>query len=161
MANNVQLRLAIWTYLISSCCVTYAAELSLSDGLDTLTVKLISVSLGFAVLGGMASTIPKIIDPKVVVANKAAVMFKDIVWSFFAGMVILFFCIWRELPWPLTYLLILVGGAGNAKIVDLAVNNKLAETMFSIIERIMSAFTSAKEITKAPPPTRDLEDPKP
>ena len=161
MANNVQLRLAIWTYLLSSCCVTYAAELSLSDGLDTLTVKLISVSLGFAVLGGMASTIPKIIDPKVVVENKAAVMFKDIVWSFFAGLLVLFFCIWREVPWPLTYFLILVGGAGNAKIVDLAVNNKLAETMYGIIERFINAFSAAKDSTKASPPTRDLDDPKP
>lgn len=163
VANNSQLRWAIWTYLISSCCVTYAAEMTLSQGLETLTVKLVSVALGFSVLGGMASTLPKIVNPKVIIPNKLAEVFKDIVASLFAGMLILLFCIWQEYSWALTFIMILVGGAGNAKIVDLAINNKLAETLFGILERVMSAFSSAKDATKdvAQPPKRDLEDPKP
>lgn len=142
MANNLQLRWAICVYLLSSCCLTYAAELTLSQGLDTLTLKIVSAAIGFSCLGGMASTIPKIINPNVVVTNKLAVVFKDIVASFFAGLLILLFSIWREYSWPLTFILILIGGAGNAKIVDLAANNRLTEVVFGIIERFLGAFTA-------------------
>lgn len=160
MANNSQLRWAIWTYLISSCCVTYAAEMSLSQGLETLTVKLVSVALGFSVLGGMASTLPKIVNPKVIIPNKVAEIVKDIFYSMFAGVLILLFSIWQEYSWSLTFLMILVGGAGNAKIVDLAINNKLAEAAFGILERVMGAFSNIKD-TAQTQPKPDVEDPKP
>lgn len=124
MAKNVQLKRALWAYLL--CCwgsVVYASELSFAEGIESVPFKAIGYVLVLALLGGMAATLPKMLNPAVAIRSIPLEVVKDAVCSIVAGLIVFFTAIWQEWPWALTCLLILLGGAGNAKFIDLLLNN--------------------------------------
>lgn len=151
MAKNTQLKRVLWAYLL--CCwasVVYASELSFAEGIESVPFKALGYVLGLSVLGGMAGTLPKIVNPAITINNVWLEMLKDTISSIAAGLLIFFFTIWREWPWSLQCLLILLGGAGGTKVLDLALNNGLLPGV--------AAWLSSKG-PGVPPPQPDKVDP--
>jgi hypothetical protein len=149
VAKNIQLKQVLWAYLL--CCwasVVYASELSFAEGIESVPFKAIGYVLGLSVLGGMAGTLPKIVNPAITISNVWLEMLKDTISSIVAGLLIFFFATWQNWPWALQCLLILLGGAGNAKVVDLALNNGL-------LPRVAQAFG---KVPGAPPQEPDKAD---
>ena len=149
MAKNIQLKQVLWTYLF--CCwasLAYAAEMTFAEGVDSVPFKAFGYVIGLAVLGGMAGTLPKIVNPAIQIQNVWLEMLKDTISAIAAGLLIFFFTIWREWPWSLQCLLILLGGAGGTKVLDLALNNGL-------LPRVAEAFGK----TPGAPPQPDRANP--
>jgi hypothetical protein len=103
--------------------VVYASELTFAEGIESLPFKAIGYVLVLSVLGGMAATLPKIINPAITIRSIPLEIVKDVVCSFVAGLIIFFAMIELKQTWSFTCLLILLGGAGGAKFIDLLLNN--------------------------------------
>lgn len=125
MANSVQrLKACLWFYLsFGYGSVLYASELTFAEGIESLPFKAIGYVLVLSVLGGMAATLPKIINPAITIRSIPLEIIKDVVCSFVAGLIIFFAMIELKQTWSFTCLLILLGGAGGAKFIDLLLNN--------------------------------------
>jgi hypothetical protein len=111
--------------MVAWATAAYAAELSFAEGIETVPFKAVVYVFFLSVLGGMAATLPKMLSPAIVIKNLPLEIIKDVVCSFVAGLILFLISIWQEWPWSLTCLLVLLGGAGNAKVIDLALNNGL------------------------------------
>lgn len=145
MAKYIQVKQVVWAYLF--CCwasIAYAAEMSFAEGVDSVPFKAFGYVIGLAVLGGMAGTLPKIVNPAIQIVNVWLEMLKDIISAIVAGLLIFFFTVWREWAWPLQCLLILLGGAGGTKVVDIALNNGL-------LPRVAEAFGKVPPVTPKEP----------
>lgn len=124
MARNVQLKRALWAYLL--CCwasVAYATEITFADGINSLTINVIGHVLVLSILGGMAGTLPKIVNPAVTIKSIPLEVFKDTVCSLVAGLIVFFAAVEFKLSWAWTCLGLLLGGAGGAKFIDVVLNN--------------------------------------
>lgn len=122
--STIELSRIIWFYILF-CWASfgYATELTFAEGIETIPFKAIVYVFGMSVLGGMAATLPKLVNAPNVIQNKTLEIIKDIVCSFVAGLILFLVAIWQEWPWSLTCLLVLLGGAGNAKFIDVVLNN--------------------------------------
>lgn len=123
MAKNVQLNRVLWVYILFCWVgIAYASELSFADGIESIPLKAFGYVAVLSILGGMAATLPKIINPAIVITNLPGEIIKDVVLSFFAGLVVFLVAIWWEWAWSKTCLVILLAGAGNAKFIDMVLN---------------------------------------
>lgn len=124
VAKNVQLKRVLWAYLLFCwASVVYASELTFAEGIDSIPLKAIGYVLVLSIVGGMGATLPKIVNPEIVIRNVPLEVVKDVVCSIVAGLIIFFTAIEMGWSWSLTCLLILLGGAGGAKFIDLLLNN--------------------------------------
>lgn len=124
VAKNVQLKRVIWAYLLFCwASIVYASELSFAEGVESIPFRAMGYVLVLSVLGGMAATLPKIINPVITIRSIPLEIVKDVVCSFVAGLIIFFAAIELTWSWSFTCLLILLGGAGGAKFIDLLLNN--------------------------------------
>lgn len=124
VARNVQLKQVLWAYLL--CCwasVAYATEITFADGINSLTLNVVGHVLVLSLLGGMASTLPKIVNPAVSIKSIPLEVFKDTVCSLVAGLIIFFIAVELQWSWAWTCLALILAGAGNAKFIDLVLNN--------------------------------------
>jgi hypothetical protein len=157
VGKNMQLKRVLWTYLL--CCwasVVYASELTFAEGVDSIPFRALGYVIGLAILGGMASTLPKIVNPTIQIRNVWLEMLKDTVASVVAGLVLFFLATWLQWPWPLQCLVILLGGAGNAKVIDMALNKGLMPGLSNALGKVPGA-AQHHEPDKAP--TNDAPTP--
>lgn len=148
MAKNVmQLRQIIWLHLLLCwASVVLASEPSFVEGIETVPLKAFGYVFVLSVLGGMAATIPKILLPQSAnIRSMWLEVIKDVVCSFVAGLLIFFFATWQKWPWALQCLLFLLGGAGNAKFIDIALNN-------GFFPRVAQALGKVPDPVVTPPP---------
>lgn len=137
MAKNVQLKQVLWAYIIFCwASIVYASEPSFAEGIESIPFKAVGYVAVLSVLGGMAATLPKIINPAVQIRNLSLEIAKDVVCSFVAGLIVFFIAIWFTWPWSMTCLLILLGGAGNAKFLDMALNNGFFPRMAQVFGKM-------------------------
>lgn len=146
VGKNMQLKRVLWAYLL--CCwasVVYASELTFAEGIDTIPFKALGYVFGLSILGGMAGTLPKIVNPNIQIRNVWLEMLKDTVASIVAGLILFFIGIWLNWAWSLQALLILLGGAGGAKVIDMALDKGLFPTVSHALGKVPGA--------PPPPPT--------
>lgn len=123
MAKSVQLNRVLWAYILFCWAgITYASELSFAEGLESIPLKAFGYVAVLSILGGMAATLPKVINPSIIISNLWGEILKDVVFSLLAGIIVFFIAIWWEWPWPQTCLAVLLSGAGNAKFLDMVIN---------------------------------------
>lgn len=126
VARNVQLRQVLWVYLLFCWgSVAYATEITFADGINSLTMNVVGHVLVLSILGGMAGTLPKIVNPAVQIRSIPLEILKDTICSLVAGLIFFFVAVELRLSWAWTCLLLLLGGAGGAKVIDLVLNNGL------------------------------------
>lgn len=148
MAKSVQLKQVLWAYILFCwVSIVYASEMSFSEGIESIPFKAIGYVAVLSVLGGMASTLPKIINPAVTIQNLPLEILKDVVCSCFAGVVIFFIALWLSWAWSLTCLFILLGGAGNAKFIDMALNNGFFPRMAQVFGKMPDSTMPPKDPT--------------
>lgn len=140
MAKNVQLKQIMWGYiLLCWMSVVFASDLSFAEGIESIPFKAFGYVAILSILGGMAATLPKIINPSIKIDNLYLEIIKDVVMSFVAGLILFFVAIWRVWPWSVTCLLIILGGAGNAKVLDIALNNGFFPRLAQIFGKMPDA----------------------
>lgn len=144
--SAIELSRIIWFYLLFLwASFGYATELSFAEGIETIPFKAIVYVFGMSVLGGMAATLPKLVNNPAQIQNKTLEVVKDVVCSFVAGLIVFLVAIWQEWTWSLTCLLVLLGGAGNAKFIDLVLNN-------GFFPRVAQAFGKVPDYGVPPAP---------
>lgn len=144
--SAIEIRRAIWFYVLFFWAYfAYAAELTFAEGIETVPFKAIVYVFVMSVLGGMAATLPKLVNAPNAIRNKPLEILKDVVCSFVAGLIVFLVAIWQGWPWSLTCLLVILGGAGNAKFIDLVLNN-------GFFPRVAQAFG------KSPEPVQSREE---
>jgi len=99
-----------------------ASDLSFAEGIESIPLKAFGYVAVLSILGGMAATLPKVINPTIVINNLWGEILKDVLFSFLAGLIVFLIAIWWEWPWAQTCLAILLSGAGNAKFLDMVIN---------------------------------------
>jgi hypothetical protein len=143
MAQKTQLNHVLWVYLLFCWAgIAYAADLSFAEGIESIPLKALGYVAVLSILGGMAATLPKIINPAVIIINVWGEIIKDVIFSLLAGIILFLVAVWWEWPWPQTCLAIILGGAGNAKFIDMVLNN-------GFFPRVAQAL--GKNTTAAPP----------
>lgn len=121
MAKSVQLRWAIWLYLILTwTAVCYAAEPNtLSQGLGAIPLRDIGTALFLSVVGGVAGTLVKLTKPDILVKNLALEIAKDSMSSLVVGLLTFFFSSWwTGVSYWLQAGLILIAGYGGSRVLD-------------------------------------------
>ena len=152
MAKSVQLKRVLAVYLLCCwCAVVYASELTFAQGIDSVPFKAIGFIFILSVFGGMAGTLPKLVNPDIKVRNVWLEMAKDIVASIVAGFFIFFITTWQEWSWALQCGLILIGGVGGTKVLDYA----LAKRLFPVLDRLFGENPAAV----VPPPAKEETPP--
>lgn len=150
--SAIELRQVIWLYfLICWAPFSYATELSFAEGIETIPFKAIAYVFILSILGGMAATLPKMLNPAVIIKNLPLEVIKDAVCSFVAGLIVFLVAIWQQWPWSLTCLLVLLGGAGNAKFIDLVLNN-------GFFPRVAQVFGKMPDPVPPPPAQPAVEE---
>ena len=102
VGKSMQLKRVLWAYLL--CCwasVVYASELTFAEGIESIPLKAVGYVFGLAILGGMAGTLPKIVNPNIQIRNVWLEMLKDTVASIVAGLIVFFLMAWLLWPWSL------------------------------------------------------------
>lgn len=122
MAKSVQLKWAIWIYLLLNwTAVAYASESPFVAGIETIPVKAVAYVFGLAIIGGAAGTLTKLSRPDIVVRNLPLEITKDIVASLAAGLLVFFFTSWWDnINFWLQAAFVTMAGYGGSKVLDLA-----------------------------------------
>lgn len=149
VATNKQLKRVLWAYLLFCwASVVYAAEVSFADGISSLTLNVVGHVFVLSILGGMAGTLPKIVNPQVQLRSIPLEVFKDTICSIVAGLIVFFAAVEMRFSWAWTCLLLLLGGAGGAKFIDLVLNN-------GFFPRVAQFFGKMPDPPPVPAPTRE------
>lgn len=152
MAKDVQLKQVLWAYLLFCwASLAYASDMTFAEGIESLPVRALGYVMVLSVLGGLAATLPKIVNPDIQIRNVPLEVVKDVVCSIVAGLIIFFAAIELSWSWSLACLMILLGGAGGAKFIDLLLNN-------GFFPRVAQFFGKVPEPVRPPaivPPQND------
>lgn len=148
MAQKTQLNHVLWVYLLFCWAgIAYAADLSFAEGIESVPLKALGYVAVLSILGGMAATLPKIINPAFIISNVWGEILKDTVFSLLAGIILFLVAVWWEWPWPQTCLAIILGGAGNAKFIDMVLNNGFFPRVAHMLGKGVEAPTSPRAPT--------------
>lgn len=141
MAKSVQLKWAIWIYmLLNWTAVAYASESPFVAGIEKIPAKAVVYVFGLAVLGGAAGTLTKLARTDIVVRNLSLEITKDIVASLAAGVfVFLFTSWWDDINFWLQAAFITLAGYGGSKVLDLALADGLLPWMQRVFGRNVDA----------------------
>lgn len=133
MAKSLQLRYAIWAYLLLNwSVVAYAAENSLADGIEAIPLKALAYVFVLSVVGGAAGTLTKLARPDAQVRNLSLEIAKDVLTSIVAGMLAFFITMWwKDVNYWLQAGLVTMAGYGGSKVLDVA----LAEGFLPWLQR--------------------------
>lgn len=122
MAKSLQLKYAIWAYLLLTwSALAYAADNPLVTGLESIPHKAIAYVLGLAIIGGAAGTLTKLSRPDTVVRNLPLEICKDILASIVAGLLAFFLASWaNRFDFWLIAAMVTMAGYGGSKMLDVA-----------------------------------------
>lgn len=122
MAKSLQLKYAIWTYLLMTwSVVAYAAENPLVAGIEAIPLKAVLYVFALSIVGGAAGTLTKLARPDIQVRNLPLEIAKDMVASVAAGLIVFFFTSWwDDVNFWLQAALVTMAGYGGSKVLDLA-----------------------------------------
>lgn len=119
MAKSLQLKTAIWAWLLVFwCSVAYAAETDLAKGLESIPFGAIKYVLIFSFIGGAVGTLNKITNPAVNVKRVWLEVLKDMLSSLLAGMLVFFFTSWSPISFWIQAALITLAGVGGSRVTD-------------------------------------------
>lgn len=139
MAKSLQLKYAIWLYLLLNwTAVAYAAENPLVEGLEAIPGKAIAYVLALSVVGGAAGTLTKLARPDIVIRSLGLEISKDVATSVLAGILMFFATSWT--PWVTFWpqaIAITMAGYGGSKTLDLALNDGFFPWMRSVAQRVL------------------------
>lgn len=141
MAKFVQLKIAVVLHLlITWSALAHAADASaFVSGIESIPIEALGYVGGIAFASGSAATLIKVARPDVMVRNLFLEVFKDLVSSVVAGMLVFFFTSWLGTSmWPQLGL-ILLAGFGGTKVLDVA----LADGLFPWLSRAMGRLPEA------------------
>ena len=143
MAKSLQLKYAIWLYLLLNwTAVAYAAENTLVAGIESIPAKAIVYVLSLSVVGGAAGTLTKLARPEVAVRNLPLEICKDIVASVVAGLLAYFFTSWKTgVDFWLQAAIVTICGYGGSKILDVALVDGAMPWLKSFLARVLGVQT--------------------
>lgn len=150
MAKSLQLKCAIWVYMIlNSGALAYAAEQNaLVAGLESIPAAAVAYVLGLAAVGGAAGTLTKIARPDLVVRHLALEIAKDIVASLVAGLLVFFFTSWiDDFNFWLQAALVTLAGYGGSKVLDIALVDGAMPWLRDFLRRVFNIQTPPKDGT--------------
>ncbi len=143
MAKSLQLKYAIWSYLLLNwSVVAYAAENTMVAGIESIPAKAIIYVLSLSIVGGAAGTLTKLARPDVAVRNLPLEITKDIFASIVAGMLAYFFTNWKSagglaMDFWLQAALVTIAGYGGSKILDVALVDGAMPWLKSFVARVL------------------------
>ncbi|MCX7283890.1 MAG: hypothetical protein NTX28_07575 [Novosphingobium sp.] len=133
MAKSLQLKTAIWSYLLVFWSATvWAADTDLAKGLEAISFKTILYVFMLSFIGGMAGTLNKICSPDIVVKRVWVEVAKDLFSSLLAGLLVFFLTSWWSTVFWGQAILITLAGAGGSRVVD----RMLEGGMFPWLDRV-------------------------
>lgn len=159
--SSAQLKAGIWIYILltwSMAC--YAAETrTLAQGLSSIPVQDIGIVLVLSVVGGITGTLLKITKKDVLISNMALEIAKDMMASIVVGLFAYFLTNWWGDDFNLSAQagLILLGGCGGSKFLDLILDEAGVPGIRLVITRVFgrgaepATPTAAKPTEETPP----------
>lgn len=146
MAKSLQLKYAVWVYLLLNwSVVAYAAENPLVEGIESIPVKAMLYVFALSTVGGAAGTLTRMASPsRPTVTNLPLEISKDVMSSLLAGILAFFFTSWAKDTisfWPQAALITLAG-YGGSKTLDIALTEGLMPWLKSLMERLFGANKS-------------------
>lgn len=141
MAKSLQLKYAVWAYLLLNwSAMAYAAESPFVTGMDAIPQKAFVYVLGLAIIGGAAGTLTKLCNPDIVVRHLPLEITKDIFASVVAGLLAFFAASWtNKLDFWATAIAITVAGYGGSKVLDIALGEGLLPWVRDFLRRLTTA----------------------
>lgn len=146
MAKNVQLKHAILVYLMLFwCAAAYAAEITLEQGLRSISGFTVIAILTLSAIGGAGGTLIRMASPTApIVRNLPLEIIKDIVCSIIFGFLGFLFSSWYDWKvWYPTAIIITTAGFAGSKGLEIYLN----EGVIPFVKRQLSRFLGAKEGT--------------
>lgn len=140
MAKNVQLKYAILIYLSLFWCVAaYAAEITLEQGLRSVSGFTVLAIIVLSAVGGAGGTLIRMASPNApIVRNLPLEIAKDIVCSILAGSLGFLFSSWYKWEvWYPTAIIITTCGFGGSKILEIYLNEGIIPYMKKFGRRIL------------------------
>lgn len=128
MAKNVQLKYAILIYLgLFWCATAYATEMSLEQGLRSLSAFTLISILVLSAVGGAGATLIRMTSPTApLVRNLPLEIARDIACSILAGFLGFLLSSWYKWEvWYPTAFIITISGFGGSKILNIYLNEGL------------------------------------
>lgn len=140
MAKSLQLKYAIWAYLLLTwSAFAYAAENPFVAGIESIPPRAVAYVLGLAMIGGAAGTLAKLSRPDTIVRSLPLEIFKDILASLVAGLLVFFLASWADrLDFWLVAALVTMAGYGGSKVLDTALGEGLMPWMRSLMQRVLN-----------------------
>lgn len=152
--SGAQLRWAFRFYvMLTWSAVCYAAEVrTLSQGLSTIPVQDIGIVLVLSVVGGATGTLVKLTKKEVVIVNMMLEVAKDTMASLVVGLLAFFFTSWWEgiSLWAQAGL-ILLGGYGGSKVLDVMLDEGGIPWLRMIFSRLLGKPDVVKPQEETPP----------
>jgi hypothetical protein len=128
VAKNVQLKYAILIYLALFWCATaYATEISLEQGLRSLSAFTMFAILTLSALGGAGATLVRMTSVTApIVRNLPLEIARDVVCSILAGFLGFLLSSWYKWEvWYPTAIIITVSGFGGSKVLEIYLDEGL------------------------------------
>lgn len=141
MAKSLQLKYAIWAYLIFNWgAVAYAAESPLVAGLESIPIKALGYVLALSVIGGTAGTLTKIARPDIAIGNLPLEITKDMSASIVAGVLAFFFTSWFKegFNFWLQAALVTMAGYGGSKVLDVMLIDGALPGLREFMQRVLN-----------------------
>lgn len=148
MAKSLQLKYAIWSYLLLTwSAMAYAAENPLVAGLEAIPPRAMAYVIGLAIIGGAAGTLTKLSRPDTVVRNLPLEICKDILASLVAGLIAFFVGSWsNKVDFWLMAAMITIAGYGGSKLLDVALVDGAVPWVRDFMRRVFN-ITPPKDDT--------------
>lgn len=144
MAKSLQLKYAILSYLaLFWSAAAYAAEISLEQGLKSLSGYTIIAIVFLSAVGGAGGTLVRMASPSApVVRNLALEITRDVLCSIIAGFLGFLFSSWYEWEvWYPTAIIITSAGFAGSKLLDIYLN----EGFIPFVKKWIGRIAGAKE----------------
>ena len=142
MAKNVQLKYAILIYLCMFWCATaYAAEMSLEQGLRSLSAFTLVSILVLSAVGGAGATLVRMTSATApLVRNLPLEIARDVVCSILAGFLGFLLSSWYKWEvWYPTAIIITVSGFGGSKLLEIYLDEGLIPFFKKWVRRLLGA----------------------
>lgn len=148
MAKNLQLKYAILAYLcLFWCGVAYAADMTLEQGLKSISGFMILAILLLSVLGGAAGTLIRMSSPTApIIRNLPLELAKDVVSSIFAGFLGFLFSSWYNWDsWIPHAIIISSAGFAGSKLLEIYLSEGIIPWVKALVVWAKEKITGKKE----------------
>lgn len=141
MRHSSQLKkvFQIWIILLWGA-TAHAAQSSLTESISGIPIDALGWALVLAGGGGFVATVKKVAEATTAFRNVYLEMFKDLLLSLFAGLLMFGFGMILGLPGPFQVVLIPLAGYAGTRVIERGVEKGL----FATLDRVFNALTPGR-----------------